>query len=414
MSETLIKVEGLHKKFSSSLKRSMVYGTKDTLRSMAGMSYKQNFLRKGEFWALEDINFELKKGETLGIIGVNGSGKSTLLRLLNGIFPPDAGRIEVNGRIGALIAVGAGFHPHMTGAENIYLNGTILGMTKMEINANYQDIIDFAEIGNFIDAPVATYSSGMRVRLGFSIAIHSHPDILLVDEVLSVGDLSFRNKSLRKLAEIQAQANGIIFISHALEQIKVLCSKLIVLDKGRIVYSGDTYNGLAFYEESYREKNVKQQNKKFQSTIGGYEEAVNIIEIGILNENSEIVDAVDEMQKLRLFVDIDIVEVDKNLFVGFDVVDEGSKTHLIWHYSVDDNVVIENPIKGKMRVVLEIEDHHLAVGIYRISVVVKDAKTHEVFSRVLTDVAFRIESSIPKIEGGVINVGNRKWVIRSL
>jgi lipopolysaccharide transport system ATP-binding protein len=193
---------------------------------MFGIQVKTYCLRKDEFWALDNISFNLKKGESLGIIGVNGSGKSTLLRLITGIFPPDMGRIAIRGKVGALIAVGAGFHPHMTGRENIYLNGTILGMTRKELNEKMDEIISFADIGDFLDAPVNTYSSGMRVRLGFAIAVHCEPDILLVDEILSVGDLAFRNKSMRKMAEFREKANALIFISHNLEQVRNLCSKV--------------------------------------------------------------------------------------------------------------------------------------------------------------------------------------------
>jgi len=230
----------------------MLYGTYDLMRSMTGQQVHSDYLRKEEFWALENISFELKKGETLGIIGANGSGKTTLLRVLTGIFPPDKGEIVVKGRLGALVSVGAGFHPHMTGRENIYLNGVILGMTKHEIDANFESIVDFAEIGEFIDAPVSTYSSGMYVRLGFAIAIHCQPDILLIDEILSVGDLSFRNKSMRHMAQFREKAKGLIFISHNLEQVRVLCNRLIVLDKGKIVYSGETHAGIVWYEEMSR------------------------------------------------------------------------------------------------------------------------------------------------------------------
>jgi lipopolysaccharide transport system ATP-binding protein len=242
--DVLIKVENLSKKFCRKLKKSMYYGAVDSIKSMLGIPLKTGYLRQEEFWALDDINFELRKGEALGIIGVNGSGKTTLLRLLTGIFPPDKGRVVIKGRVGALIAVGAGFHPHMTGRENIYLNGTILGMARKEIDEKIDEIIDFADIGDFLEAPVSTYSSGMRVRLGFAIAMHCEPDILLIDEILSVGDLSFRNKSMRKMAEFREKANGLIFISHNLEQVRVLCKNVIVLDKGRIVYYGPTHNGL--------------------------------------------------------------------------------------------------------------------------------------------------------------------------
>lgn len=247
MTDTLIKVEGLYKKFTRSLRRSMAYGTVDTMRSMLGISYNAAKLRNGEFWALQDINFELKRGETLGLIGQNGCGKSTLLRLLNGIFPPDAGRITINGRIGALIAVGAGFHPQMSGRENIYLNGTILGMTRQEIKRKFDEIIDFAEIGDFLDAPVATYSSGMTVRLGFAIAIHCEPDILLVDEILAVGDKNFQIKCYQQIHKLKNKGVSIILVAHNEYTIIENTKKTIYLKNGTIKMYGDTVETVNLY-----------------------------------------------------------------------------------------------------------------------------------------------------------------------
>jgi lipopolysaccharide transport system ATP-binding protein len=232
-SDIILKVEGLHKKFCRSLKRSMYYGLTDLARGMVGAQISDE-LREGEFWALQDINFELKRGETLGLIGQNGCGKSTLLRLINGIFPPDKGRITVRGRTGALIAVGAGFHPHMTGRENIYLNGTILGMSKDEITRKFDAIVDFADIGEFIDAPVATYSSGMTVRLGFAIAIHCEPDLLLIDEILAVGDANFRAKCFNAVNKV-SQSAATILVSHSMPLITRVATRGIHLIKGKVV-----------------------------------------------------------------------------------------------------------------------------------------------------------------------------------
>ncbi len=259
MSETLIKVEGLSKKFCSSLKRSMLYGTTDVMRDMIGFPYKVEKLRKKEFWALQDVNFELKRGETLGLVGQNGCGKTTLLRLINGIFPPDKGKITINGRIGALIAVGAGFHPHMTGRENVFLNGTILGMTKAELKRKFDAIADFAEIGSFIDAPVATYSSGMRVRLGFSIAIHCEPDILLLDEILAVGDSSFQGKCFNKIFEFQEKGVGILLVSHNDQVIYDRCNKAALLDHGKLLKLGNVSDVMIKYNQVL----VEQNNKAF-------------------------------------------------------------------------------------------------------------------------------------------------------
>src|SRR3990170_2258915 len=189
-----IKVEHVSKKYCKSLKNSMLYGVNDIARNSLGFSSHSERLRNGEFWAVDDVSFELKKGETLGIIGPNGAGKTTLLKMLNGIFWPDKGKITVRGRVGALIEVGAGFHPLLTGKENVYVNAAILGMTKKEVDKKFNDIVEFAGIGDFINVPVKFYSSGMFVRLGFAVAVHCEPDILLIDEILSVGDAKFRAK----------------------------------------------------------------------------------------------------------------------------------------------------------------------------------------------------------------------------
>ncbi len=185
-----------------------------------------------DFHALSNISFEVKKGETLGIIGQNGSGKSTLLKILTGVLSQTSGSVEVNGKVSALLELGAGFNPEMTGIENIYLNGTIMGYTKDEMDARIPKIIDFADIGEFIDQPVKMYSSGMFARLAFAVAINVEPDILIVDEALSVGDMFFQNKCFRKMEEIKQNGTTIIFVSHDLVSVKQLCSKVLWLNKG--------------------------------------------------------------------------------------------------------------------------------------------------------------------------------------
>ncbi len=233
----VLKIENLSKKFCGSLRRSMYYGVIDIMKAAAGITKPSTKLRKDEFWALDGISFALNRGETLGIIGVNGSGKTTLLRLISGIYPPTGGRITVHGRVGTLIALGAGFHPHLSGRDNIHLNGVILGMTKSEIDARIDDIIEFAGIGGFIDAPVATYSSGMTVRLGFSIAIHSEPDVLLIDEILAVGDINFQKKCLEKIDQLK-RGKGVIFVTHTLSHIYRICDRVLWIEGGRIKLEG--------------------------------------------------------------------------------------------------------------------------------------------------------------------------------
>ncbi len=249
--DLVLRVEHLYKKFCRSLKHSMYYGVSDSVRSMVGLRFGTERLRTNEFWALDDVSFALRRGETLGVIGANGSGKSTLLRLITGIYPPDSGRIILKGRIGALIAVGAGFHPHMTGRENIYLNGTILGMTRRQINERLDEIIDFADIEEFLQAPVSTYSSGMRVRLGFAIAIHSDPDILLIDEILAVGDVGFQLKCFDKIGALRKRGIATLLVSHNLQHISMFCKNVLLLDHGRVEYCGDIETGLTVYKRHF-------------------------------------------------------------------------------------------------------------------------------------------------------------------
>jgi lipopolysaccharide transport system ATP-binding protein len=245
----------------------MYYGVLDSVRSMVGIPYATALLRNNEFWALEDVSFEINRGETLGIIGANGSGKTTLLRLITGIYPPDRGRIAIEGRIGALIAVGAGFHPHMTGRENIYLNGTILGMSRREIDARLDAIIEFADIGDFLEAPVATYSSGMRVRLGFAIAINCAPDILLVDEILAVGDVGFQLKCFDRIGELRKQGVATLLVSHNLQHISMFCEKVLLLDHGHVDYFGDVETGLSTYKKHF--ENIFGSNGEIEKIATG-------------------------------------------------------------------------------------------------------------------------------------------------
>lgn len=237
--EVVVSVKNVSKKFCKKLKRSMAYGIIDLSKNLFGIKPNSTRRRRDEFWAIDNISFELRKGETLGLIGVNGSGKTTLLRLLAGIFPPDKGEIRVKGRVGALIAVGAGFHPHMTGRENIYLNGAILGMSREEIDSKFQEIVDFAEIGDFLDSPVSTYSSGMRVRLGFSIATVIEPELILLDEILAVGDANFRMKCYHHIGELLEKA-AVIFVSHDIVQTSRICDNVMLLHQGKNIFSGET------------------------------------------------------------------------------------------------------------------------------------------------------------------------------
>ncbi len=215
---------------------------KTKVKKIAGIDTKE------EFWALKDINIDIKKGEIIGIIGPNGSGKSTLLKILSQITPPTRGEIKIQGKVGSLLEVGTGFHPELTGRENIFLNGAILGMGRQEVAKKFDRIVEFAGITQFLDTPVKYYSSGMYVRLAFSVAAHMEPDILIVDEVLAVGDAEFQQKCLGKMDEVTKQdGRTILFVSHNLEAIEKLCTRTILLKKGEVIKIGKTEDVIRYY-----------------------------------------------------------------------------------------------------------------------------------------------------------------------
>jgi lipopolysaccharide transport system ATP-binding protein len=252
--EILVEVKGLSKKFSRSLKRSMVYGLRDVVGAMLGLKGNRSVLREEEFWAVKGINFTLRRGECLGLIGRNGAGKSTLLKMLNGLILPDEGSITMRGKVGALIELGAGFNPLLTGRENIYINGQLLGFSKAEIDSKMDVILKFAEIGKFIDSPVQNYSSGMKVRLGFGIAAQMEPDVLIIDEVLAVGDLGFVLKCFNTIDEILPKT-AVIFVSHSMPQVSRICTEIIMLENGAVLYhDNDVPKGIDMYYSRFAAK----------------------------------------------------------------------------------------------------------------------------------------------------------------
>lgn len=245
--EVLVKVSGVSKKFCRSLKRSLYYGIGDVLGEVVGQKGNHDHLRKDEFWAVKDISFELKRGECLGLIGHNGAGKSTLLKMLNGLIKPDQGMIEITGKVGALIELGAGFNPVLTGRENIYNNAAILGFTKEDVDEKFDEIVAFSEIGEFIDMPVQNYSSGMKVRLGFSVAAQLEPDVLIIDEVLAVGDIGFVIKCLNNIDKLIPNT-CVIFVAHNMPMVARICTQIMLMKNGKVlVHSADVAEGIAEY-----------------------------------------------------------------------------------------------------------------------------------------------------------------------
>ena len=256
-----IRAKGVSKKFGLTLRQSMHYGLRDIGARLLGRS-NTGTLREGEFWAVNDVNFELCGGEALGIMGVNGSGKTTLLRILNGVYPPDRGMVQIKGRVGALIAAGAGFAPMLTGRENVYVNGALLGLSTREIDDLMDEIVAFAELGQFIDLPVKNYSSGMSVRLGFAVAALSRPDILLMDEVLAVGDLNFQKKCYDYVLRLKREGTAIILVSHTPGAIWAVCDRGIFMDHGLAQVEGPVEDVIRAYDDQ-NSRNAASADQQF-------------------------------------------------------------------------------------------------------------------------------------------------------
>lgn len=238
----VIRVENLVKRF-------VVHKDKSLKERIVNFGRSQK--HKEDFYALQDVSIEITSGETVGLVGHNGSGKSTLLKTLGGILQPTSGVVERRGQLAALLELGAGFHPDLTGRENVYLNGSILGLSNDRIEEVFDSIVDFSEIADFIDTQVKFYSSGMYVRLAFAVAIHVDPDILLVDEVLAVGDEPFQRKCMDKIRQFQQEGRTIVIVSHSAEQIRDVCDRVVVLKRGHVVFDGDTDAGLQALQDSF-------------------------------------------------------------------------------------------------------------------------------------------------------------------
>jgi lipopolysaccharide transport system ATP-binding protein len=255
MSDSVITVENLSKRYiighqmnrHDGLRHQIEAALRNPWRWLGARS-KEREVASEEFWALKDVSFEVKRGEVVGIIGRNGAGKSTLLKVLSRITEPTQGRIRLQGRVASLLEVGTGFHPELTGRENIFLNGAILGMSEVEIKRKFDEIVAFSEIEQFLDTPVKRYSSGMYVRLAFAVAAHLQPEILIVDEVLAVGDAAFQKKCLGKMQAVSGnEGRSVLFVSHNMQAIRQLCGRLVLLDQGRVAYAGSVYEGTSAY-----------------------------------------------------------------------------------------------------------------------------------------------------------------------
>ena len=381
MSEILIKAEHVSKKFCRDLKTSLWSGVKDLSGELLGKKKKEvQDLRNKEFWSVNDINFEVKRGECLGLIGRNGAGKSTLLKMLNGLIKPDRGRIEMHGRVGALIELGAGFNPILTGRENIYNNAAILGFSKAETHERLDAIIEFSELSEFIDTPVQYYSSGMRVRLGFSVAAQLEPDILLIDEVLAVGDMGFVLKCFNKMDEL-FHNTAMVFVSHSMPQVSRICSDIIVMTNGEPVYhSNDIAEGISHY---YNLFDMKPGN-----FIGNSEAELEHIHLTSGNKSSETTEHFEIHHGDALDVHI-TVRLNKPMVkprLGLMFYDKESR-NFGEVFNFDDYILIEQA-EGHLSFVARFQNMQFGQGVYSITVGLTE------FSDDTRKSVFRIQSAI--------------------
>jgi len=311
-----------------------------TFRDMIINSLKAPFRRfhRGPsdegFWALRDVSFDIEQGQVVGIIGRNGAGKSTLLKILSRITAPTEGTVELHGRVGSLLEVGTGFHPEMTGRENIFLNGSILGMKKIEIEQKFDEIVKFADVDKFIDTPVKRYSSGMYVRLAFAVAAHLDPEILVVDEVLAVGDVTFQNKCIGKMHNLSKTGKTILFVSHNLTAINRLTDSCIVLDKGKIVFTGPTISAIDYYLHSISSQQNTIRTEGFIDFHPRIDSKVQFIQVSIHNKESVITGFLYYQEDFEIRMRIRINDTIAMCYVGFTI--ENSRHDGIFRVTDDD------------------------------------------------------------------------------
>ena len=339
-----------------------------------------------DFWALNDICLEVRKGETLGIIGHNGAGKSTMLKHLAGIMVPTKGRIEVDGRLSALIEVGAGFHPDLTGRENVFLNGVILGMTRAEVSRKFEDIVEFSGLASFIDTPVKRFSSGMYARLGFSVAAHLDPDILVIDEVLSVGDFAFQQKSLQKMRGIAKGGATVLFVSHNLKAVSDLCARTVLLDGGVIVADGPTSEVIQTYLARERSKLTEPRHRD-----------VAIRSVILRDRDGEAV-RFRPGEKAWIDVTFHASHSCSKVAVVLEVLDEGLGR--VFNTSSERLGTPFIHIEQQQSCILTFElDMHLANGTFHVGVYLRDYDLHRELDRVLPATTFFVDSDVD-VRGG--------------
>jgi len=381
--DALIKVEGVSKKFCRDLKLSLRHGMQDIVGELLGRP-RTLALRTKEFWAVQGVDFELKRGQCLGLIGHNGAGKTTLLRMLNGLIKPDAGRIEMRGRVGALIALGAGFNPILTGRENIYVNGAVLGLSRREVDSKINEIIDFAEIADSIDAPVQTYSSGMNVRLGFAIATSMDPDILILDEVLAVGDASFRHKCYHRINRMMKNC-AVIFVSHGMSQVAQVATAVGMMRKGRFEYYGNVVDGISAYNAENTDKEETSEEERVFSTYAPVRRAEMIVVEREVDYGAEL--------KLELWIDLD--RSLEGVVLSFTAVNEQEQPVMNWN-STRSNAPLDLPA-GRSVVRFSIAPLYLHDGSYKWNLWMSKGGSIEALVFIMRGGEFRVRSEFKPV-----------------
>ncbi len=336
---------------------------RDFVPAMVQKVFKKNKSKNNnDFWALKGVSFKIKKGEVLGIIGPNGAGKSTILKIISGILKPNKGKVRKIGRLCALIEIGAGFHYDLTGRENIFLNGAILGMKKREIDKKFDDIVDFSGLEKFIDTPIKRYSSGMMARLGFSVAAFMDPDVLLVDEVLSVGDAPFRAKCLKRMEDLMMSNVTVIFVSHNMELIRQLCQKSLVLSDGEVRYLGKTEEAIQHYiciiQKGRSRENVKENLSK---------EIGRLVGVKIIDKDHNLTNQIECFDPISLILEYELHKSVKDLAFGVSF----SLPYGAWVANcntIRDKVSFGPQRPGRGKVILKIDSVNLSPGDYDITV----------------------------------------------
>ena len=328
------------------------------MKQLAGEVREQD-----SFWALQDVSFDVQPGEVVGIIGRNGAGKSTLLKILSQITEPTSGRVEINGRVASLLEVGTGFHPELTGRENIYLNGSILGMSRVEVCRKFDEIVDFSGVEFFLDTPIKRYSSGMQVRLAFAVAANLDPEILIIDEVLAVGDAAFQDRCLKKMDAVASSGRTVLFVSHQMQAVANLCDTAIELENGRTVNRGKARDVVHQYLTSGDSLSTQRQ-WSLEEAPG--DEIVRLLAVRIESENegSQLTFPTDE--RIRIVLEVECIQAPSSLCIGFDLF-AADGTHVMRSYHTD---VVDPPLEvapGRVKLCCEIPEGLLNGGTYEVA-----------------------------------------------